>query len=202
MKESEKRINAKLVLSILAAGIMSFSGVVVETAMNVTFPTLMKEFGIGTSTVQWITTGYLLVLAIIIPASSYLKKRFKMKALFVTAVCLFILGTVMAAAAPVFPVLLGGRLIQGVGTGITANDVQHRSGAGSGEPAGTYDGHRDPDHGDSSRGRTVPGRSDRQLFRVEDDLCCAAASPDPVIPVRGNFHETGDRDGQGFFSDH
>ena len=118
MKESEKRINAKLVLSILAAGIMSFSGVVVETAMNVTFPTLMKEFGIGTSTVQWITTGYLLVLAIIIPASSYLKKRFKMKALFVTAVCLFILGTVMAAAAPVFPVLLGGRLIQGVGTGI------------------------------------------------------------------------------------
>lgn len=118
MKESEKRIDAKLVLSILAAGIMSFSGVVVETAMNVTFPTLMKEFGIGTSTVQWITTGYLLVLAIIIPASSYLKKRFKMKARFVTAVCLFILGTVMAAAAPVFPVLLGGRLIQGVGTGI------------------------------------------------------------------------------------
>ena len=41
-----------------------------------------------------------------------------MKAMFVTAVCMFILGTVMAAAAPVFPVLLGGRLIQGVGTGI------------------------------------------------------------------------------------
>lgn len=118
MKESEKRIDGKLVLSILAAGIMSFSGVVVETAMNVTFPTLMEEFGIGTSTVQWITTGYLLVLAIIIPASSYLKKRFTTKALFVTAVCLFIIGTVMAAAAPVFSVLLAGRLIQGVGTGI------------------------------------------------------------------------------------
>ena len=118
MKESEKRIDVKLVLSILAAGIMSFSGVVVETAMNVTFPTLMDEFGIGTSTVQWIPTGYLLVLAIIIPASSYLKKRFKMKSLFITAVCLFILGTVMAVVAPVFPVLLGGRLIQGVGTGI------------------------------------------------------------------------------------
>lgn len=104
MKESEKRIDGKLVLSILAAGIMSFSGVVVETAMNVTFPTLMEEFGIGTSTVQWITTGYLLVLAVIIPASSYLKKRFTTKALFVTAVCLFIIGTVMAAAAPAFSV--------------------------------------------------------------------------------------------------
>ena len=43
---------------------MSFSGVVVETAMNVTFPTLMKEFHVETSTVQWITTGYLLILAI------------------------------------------------------------------------------------------------------------------------------------------
>ena len=67
MNESEKKIDAKLIFSIIAAGIMSFSGVVVETAMNVTFPTLMEEFGIGTSTVQWITTGYLLILAMIIP---------------------------------------------------------------------------------------------------------------------------------------
>ena len=97
---------------------MSFSGVVVETAMNVTFPTLMEEFGIGTSTVQWITTGYLLILAMIIPASSYLKKRFTLKKLFVTAICLFLIGTIMAAVTPVFSLLLLGRLIQGVGTGI------------------------------------------------------------------------------------
>lgn len=114
----EKKIDAKLILSIIAAGIMSFSGVVVETAMNVTFPTLMEEFGIGTSTVQWITTGYLLVLACIIPASSYLKKCFTTRALFVTAICLFIVGTVMAAVTPVFSLLLVGRLIQGIGTGI------------------------------------------------------------------------------------
>lgn len=114
----EKKIDTKLILSIIAAGIMSFSGVVVETAMNVTFPTLMEEFGIGTSTVQWITTGYLLMLACIIPASSYLKKCFTTKTLFVTAICLFIIGTVMAAVTPVFSLLLAGRLIQGVGTGI------------------------------------------------------------------------------------
>ena len=97
---------------------MSFSGVVVETAMNVTFPSLMKEFQIGTSSVQWITTGYLLVLAVIIPTSSYLKKRFRMKSLFMTAIILFIIGTVLAAVTPVFSLLLLGRLIQGVGTGI------------------------------------------------------------------------------------
>lgn len=118
MNNKEKKIDAKLILSIIAAGIMSFSGVVVETAMNVTFPTLMKEFDIGTSTVQWITTGYLLVLACIIPASSYLKKRFMTKSLFITANCLFIIGTIMAAAAPAFSLLLAGRLIQGIGTGI------------------------------------------------------------------------------------
>ena len=104
----ERRIDAKLIMSIIATGLMSFSGVVVETAMNVTFPSLMNEFNVGTSTVQWITTGYLLVLSIIIPASSWLKRRFTTKHLFVTAIILFIIGTVMCAAAPVFSLLLLG----------------------------------------------------------------------------------------------
>ena len=118
MQEFERKMDAKLILSILAAGIMSFSGVVVETAMNVTFPTLMEEFQVGTATVQWITTGYLLILAMIIPASSWLKRRFPAKKLFLTAISLFLLGTILAAAAPAFFWLLLGRLIQGVGTGI------------------------------------------------------------------------------------
>lgn len=50
MHEREKRIDARLILSIIATGMMSFAGVVVETAMNITFPTLMREFQIGTST--------------------------------------------------------------------------------------------------------------------------------------------------------
>lgn len=118
MKEADKKIDLKLILSIVAAGMMSFSGVVVETAMNVTFPALMEEFQISTSVVQWITTGYLLVLAVIIPTSSYLKRRFPMKTLFITAITLFIIGTIMAAVTPVFSLLLLGRLIQGIGTGI------------------------------------------------------------------------------------
>lgn len=114
----ERRIDARFLVSIIATGLMSFSGVLVETAMNVTFPTLMAEFGIGTSTVQWITTGYLLMLAIIIPASSYLKRRFRTRTLFVAAMALFLAGTALAALAPSFWFLLAGRLIQGVGTGI------------------------------------------------------------------------------------
>lgn len=114
----ERRLDMRLIFSIVAAGILSFTGVVIETAMNVTFPSLMKEFSVSTSLVQWITTGYLLVLAVVIPISGYLKERFLMKRLFLVSGALFILGTLLGAWSPAFMVLLLGRLLQGAGTGI------------------------------------------------------------------------------------
>lgn len=116
--DDSRKLPRRVVASVIAAGIMSFSGVVVESSMNVTFPSLMREFGIDTATVQWITTGYLLVLSVIIPMSSYLRRRFTMRALFVAGASCFLAGTLTAALAPVFPVLLAGRLVQGVGTGV------------------------------------------------------------------------------------
>lgn len=67
---NKETISPVLLAAILATGLMTFAGVVSETAMNVTFPTLMREFAINTSTVQWLTTAYLLVLALIIPLST------------------------------------------------------------------------------------------------------------------------------------
>lgn len=113
-----KKINSSLILAILATGLMSFSGVVVETATNITFPTLMKEFSVSTSTVQWMTTGYLLVASIMMPLSAYLKHTFTSKKLFITAALLFIIGLVVDATAPIFPLLILGRVIQGIGAGI------------------------------------------------------------------------------------
>ena len=55
------KISRKVLGAIFATGIMSFCGVVVETAMNITFPTLMREFHINTATVQWMTTIYCLL---------------------------------------------------------------------------------------------------------------------------------------------
>ena len=114
----QRRLDARLVLSVVAIGVMSFAGVVVETAMNIAFPALMTEFGVSTARVQWITTGYLLVLAAIMPISSLLNRRFSTRSLFLAAMALFVAGTVLCAAAPRFDLLIGGRLIQGVGTGI------------------------------------------------------------------------------------
>lgn len=111
-------MNARLIASVVATGIMSFSGVVVETAMNVTFPALMREFGVNTSTVQWMTTAYLLVLAAIIPTSAYLNRRFRTKRIFMAAMSLYILGIVLGLTAQSFPWLLCGRIAEGMGTGI------------------------------------------------------------------------------------
>ena len=114
----ERKLNTKLVLSVIATGIMSFSGVVVETAMNVTFPTLMEEFSIGTSTVQWMTTSYLLILAIIMPMSSFLNRRFKTKSIFTVAMIFYISGILCGFTAPAFMLLLLGRILEGIGTGL------------------------------------------------------------------------------------
>lgn len=115
---SEEKISPKVIRAVIAAGMLSFCGVVVETAMNITFPTLMKEFGITTSTVQWMTTIYLLVVASIVPLSAYLKRSFKTKSVFIAANMLFILGVLIDAIAPSFTLLLFGRVIQGIGVGI------------------------------------------------------------------------------------
>lgn len=98
-----------LVITVVA--LMTFMGVLTETSMNVTFPTLMKQFNISLPTVQWVTTGYLLTVALLTITSAFLKRRFTNKQLFISAALLFITGDVMCGLAPSYPVLLVGRLI-------------------------------------------------------------------------------------------
>lgn len=57
MSHKTSKIPGKVYAAITATGLMSFSGVLVETAMNVAFPTLMKEFGVATNVVQWMTSN-------------------------------------------------------------------------------------------------------------------------------------------------
>ncbi|MFC6163695.1 DHA2 family efflux MFS transporter permease subunit [Lactiplantibacillus dongliensis] len=113
-----KKVDLKLILAVVATGLLSFCGVIVETAMNITFPVLMRQFNINTATVQWLTTAYLLVVSMIVPISSFLKRRFRTRSLFVTANLLFMAGLVIDASAASFPMLVVGRLVQGLGTGI------------------------------------------------------------------------------------
>lgn len=111
-------VSPALAGSIFATAVLAFLGLFLETVVPVLFPALMEAFGVGTSQVQWLTSGYLLVVAIIMPLSSYLQRRFTARSLFFAAVAAVAAGSVIALAAPTFPVLLAGRLLQGVGTGI------------------------------------------------------------------------------------
>lgn len=104
--------------AVIAAGLMSFGGVLIETAMNVTFPHLMQEFNTDASGIQWVTTGYLLAIAIVVPISAYLIRNFSVRNLFLVAEAMFLLGLTMNAFSPDMTILLAGRVLQGVGTGI------------------------------------------------------------------------------------
>lgn len=112
------KVNNKLFLAIFATGIMTFCGVLIETAMNVTFPSLMEEFNISISDVQWVTTIYLLIISIIVPISSFFNQRFNKKKLFITSNIIFIAGVIIDCISPTFSILLVGRLLQGLATGI------------------------------------------------------------------------------------
>ncbi|MGA9289211.1 MAG: DHA2 family efflux MFS transporter permease subunit [Anaerobacillus sp.] len=89
-----------------------------QTTMTVALPKLMEVFDIDASTGQWLTTGYMLVNGVLIPVTGFLMQRFTTKQLFLTAMFIFLAGTVVSAIAPNFPILLTGRLIQAASTGI------------------------------------------------------------------------------------
>ena len=86
-----------------------------NTLLNVALPTIMKDFGITYSKVQWLATGYMLVSGILVPASAFFVTRFKNRHLFITAMSIFTIGTIMAGFAPNFGMLLAGRMVQAAG---------------------------------------------------------------------------------------
>lgn len=113
-----EKIPAKLIGAIVAVGSLAFMGILTETVMTVLFPSLMKEFNVDTATVQWITTIYLLAVAATMPISSYLKRRFPLKAIFLAAVIFALVGSIIMIVAKAFFWLIIARIIQGIGSGI------------------------------------------------------------------------------------
>ena len=114
----DERIPMKLIGAIVAVGSLAFIGILTETVMTVLFPQLMREFNVDTATVQWITTIYLLAVAATMPLSSFIKRRFRNKTIFVAAVVLAVLGSLIMIVAQAFPLILAARVIQGIGSGM------------------------------------------------------------------------------------
>jgi DHA2 family lincomycin resistance protein-like MFS transporter len=89
-----------------------------ETIIGVAIPDLMKELNIPASTAQWLSTAFMLTMAVVIPVTGFLMTRLSTRTVFILAMSLFSAGTAIAAIAPGFEVLLFGRVVQASGTAI------------------------------------------------------------------------------------
>ncbi|MFJ8259144.1 DHA2 family efflux MFS transporter permease subunit [Peribacillus asahii] len=104
-----------IMAALLVAG---FVGLFSETALNIALGQLGQLFQVDPTTIQWLATGYFLTLGILIPVTGILMQKFTTRQMFLTSIMLTIIGTVLAATAPAFGVLLAGRIIQAAGLAI------------------------------------------------------------------------------------
>jgi MFS transporter, DHA2 family, lincomycin resistance protein len=96
----------------------AFVSILNETLLNIAFPDLMIEFSVGPATIQWLSTVYMLVIGILVPITALLQSWFTTRQMFLSAMILFLVGTVVCGIAPSFELLLTGRIVQALGTGL------------------------------------------------------------------------------------
>jgi EmrB/QacA subfamily drug resistance transporter len=118
-----KKYNRSMLIIVLLVG--TFCTILNQTILSTAFPTLMKAFDISTSTVQWLTSGFMMINGIAIPVSAWLSSRFNTKWLYLGAMVVFEIGTIMSFTAPNFGFLLAGRLVQALGVGVTMPLLQN-----------------------------------------------------------------------------
>lgn len=103
-------------ISLLVAA--AFVVILNETIMSVALPELMGEFGVTAATAQWLTTAFMLTMAVVIPFTGWMLVRMPLRTVFIIAMATFTIGTLIASFAPVFVVLVAGRVVQAIGTAI------------------------------------------------------------------------------------
>lgn len=105
-------------LTIGALLVAAFVMILNETIMNVALTPLREEFQVSETVIQWLTTAFMLTLAVVIPTTGFMIQRFSLRAVFTAAMVLFIVGTALCAGAPGFGFLVAGRVVQAAGTAI------------------------------------------------------------------------------------
>lgn len=114
--QERQSVNRNVVLAILISG--AFVIILNQTLLNTALPAFMQDFGITASAAQWMTTIFMLVNGVMIPITAFLIRKFTTRALFLAAIGIFTAGTLICALAPVYPVLLIGRVVQAASGGM------------------------------------------------------------------------------------
>jgi len=111
--------------SIFAAIMVScIGGSMLSTALNTALPGIIGEFGISVTQGQWITSGFSLTMAIMIPLTAFLIKRFSTRRLFLTSMAINMAGIVICMLSRSFPVMMAGRVLQAISSGMTTSLAQ------------------------------------------------------------------------------
>ena len=115
MSEAPVRNSAAVLFAI---AVSAFLATFNETFLNVALTPIMQDFSISSATVQWVSTAYMLVAAVVVPVTSFLYKSIPTKRLTIAALCFLLIGTLLGAVAQNFVMLLVARIIQALGTGM------------------------------------------------------------------------------------
>ncbi|MCU1436588.1 MAG: transporter, partial [Pseudarthrobacter sp.] len=113
--EKMSRESVTIIATLLVA---TFVVILNETIMNVALQRLMVDLGVDAPTVQWLSTGFMLTMAVVIPTTGFILQSLSTRAVFMLAMGLFAGGTALAAVAPGFEILLLARIVQAGGTAI------------------------------------------------------------------------------------
>ena len=105
-------------VSIAILTFITFCGNFTQLQLSAALPTIVAEFGISVTTGQWLTSIFQLVMGVLVPLTAYLTRRFSTRQIVITSMSIFTIGSLMAWVSPTFILVLLGRMLEAIGTGV------------------------------------------------------------------------------------
>lgn len=105
-------------VSIAILTFITFCGNFTQLQLSAALPTIVSEFGISVTTGQWLTSIFQLVMGVMVPLTAYLTRRFSTRQIVITSMIVFTIGSLMAWLSPTFILVLLGRMLEAIGTGV------------------------------------------------------------------------------------
>lgn len=105
-----------LALGVVIVG--TFMSILDSSIVNVAVPKMMTIFGASTDQIEWVVTGYMLTMSIIIPLTGYLGERFGLKKLYIFALSVFTVGSALCGLASSTETMIAARVVQAIGGGM------------------------------------------------------------------------------------
>lgn len=105
-------------ISLIILTFITFVGNFTQLQLSSALPTIVKDFHISVTTGQWLTSVFQLVMGVMVPLTAYLTRRFTTRQIVITSMLVFTAGSILAWLGPTFVVILLGRILEAIGTGV------------------------------------------------------------------------------------